>query len=59
LRNWSAQLPAQDNERFEAAVGALLEELGYARAVPRQRPEVLEHAARIRHLLAEDPRARD
>ncbi len=58
LRDWSAQLRPQDNERFEAAVGALLEELGYARVVPRPRPEVLEHAARIRHLLVEDPRTR-
>jgi len=59
LRDWSAQLPTQDKEAFEAAAGALLEELGYARVVPRPRPEVLEHAGRIRHLLAEDPRARD
>ncbi len=59
LRDWSAQLPTQDNERFEAAAGTLLEELGYARVVPLPRPGVLEHAARIRHLLAEDPLARD
>ncbi len=59
LRDWSAQLPAQDNERFEAAAGALLEELGYVRVVPRPRSDMLEHAARIRHLLAQDPRARD
>src|SRR5215813_279162 len=59
LRDWRAELSPQDNERFEAAVAALLDELGYARVVPRLRPELLDHAARIRHLLAEDPRARD
>jgi hypothetical protein len=59
LRDWSAQLPPQDKERFEAAAGALLEELGYVRVVPHPRPEMLEHTARIRHLLAEDPRAHD
>jgi hypothetical protein len=52
-------LPPEDNERFEAAAGGLLEELRYARVVPHPRPEVLEHAARIRHMLAEDPLARD
>jgi hypothetical protein len=59
LRDWSTQLPPLDNERFEAAAGPLLEELGYPRVVPRPRAEDLEHAARIRHLLAADPRARD
>jgi len=59
LRDWSAQLPPKESERFEAAVGALLEELGFARVVQRPRTEVLEQAARIRHLLAEDPRTRD
>jgi hypothetical protein len=59
LRDWSSQLLPQDNERFEAAAGALLEELGYARVVPRPRPEVLEHAAGIRHVFTEDPRVRD
>lgn len=59
LRDWSTQLPPQDIERFEAAAGGLLEELRYPRAVPHTRREVVEHAARIRHLLTEDPRARD
>jgi hypothetical protein len=54
LRDWSAQLPREDNERFEAAAGVLLEELGYPRVVPCPRVAVLNHAARIRHLLAED-----
>ena len=50
-------MPAQDLERFEAAAGGLLEELGYARAFPRLRPERLEDASRTRELFALDPRA--
>ena len=59
LRDWSVEMPAHDSERFEAAAGGLLEELGYVRIVPRPRPDMLEHAARIRNLLAEEPRAHD
>jgi hypothetical protein len=54
LRNWQSQMPAEDVERFEAAVGELLEELGYPRAALRPRPEILDGAARIRNLLAQD-----
>ncbi len=46
---------AEDVERFEAAAGELLGELGYPRAVPHPQPEALEHASRIRDLLARDP----
>jgi hypothetical protein len=55
LRDWRCQMPAEDLERFEAAAGGLLDELGYARAIPRPRPEILEHASYIRNLLARDP----
>ncbi len=48
-------MPAVDIEQFEAAAGELLEELGYARAVPHPRSECLERAARIRDGLARDP----
>ena len=58
LRDWRAQMAAGDVERFEAAAGGLLDELGYARAFPRLRPERLEGASRIRELSAQDPRAR-
>ena len=58
LRDWRTQMPAQDLERFEAAAGGLLEELGYARAFPRLRPERLEDTSRTRELVALDPRAR-
>jgi hypothetical protein len=58
LRDWRSQMPAEDVERFEAAAGALLDELGYPRAFPHPRPEKLEHAARIRSRLIQDPRWR-
>lgn len=47
-----------DVEKFEAAAGELLDELGYPRAIPRLRSERLEDASRIRELLALDSRAR-
>ncbi len=53
LRDWRSEMSAEDVERFEAVVGELLDELGYARAAPRPRPEVLEDASRIRDLLAQ------
>ncbi len=49
-------MAAEDVERFEAAAGRVMDELGYARAVPHPRPESLEHAAEIRELLAGDPK---
>jgi len=58
LRDWRSQMPAEDVERFEAAAGGLLDELGYPRAFPRPRAEKLENASRIRGLLAQDPRWR-
>jgi hypothetical protein len=64
MRDWRTQMPAEEVERFEAAAGALLDELGYARAFPRPGPESVERASRLRGLLAgvsgsnEDSRAR-
>ena len=55
LRNWRAQMPANDVERFEAAVGVLLDELGYPRAFARPRPVALEHSTKVRGLLANVP----
>jgi hypothetical protein len=51
-------MPAADIEQFEAAAGELLEELGYARAVPHPRSICLETASRIRDQLARDPLTR-
>ena len=50
-------MPTQDLERFEAAAGGLLDELGYARAFPRLTPERFEDASRTRKLVALGPRA--
>jgi hypothetical protein len=58
LRDWKSQMPAADIEQFEAAAGELLEELGYARAVPHPRSISLETASRIRDQLARDPLTR-
>jgi hypothetical protein len=58
LRDWRSQMSPADVERFEAAAGGLLDELGYPRAFPRPRAEKLENASRIRSLLVQDPRWR-
>ena len=54
LRDWRSQLSPEDKERFEAAAGPLLDELGYPRAVRNPGVAALERAARYRHLLAQD-----
>jgi hypothetical protein len=54
LRDWRSQMPGADIQRFEAAAGELLEELGYARSVPQPRSEDLETASRIRDRLTRD-----
>ena len=51
-------MPAQELERFEAAAGGLLEELGYPRAVPDPPGEMMENASRIRNSLRKDVLAR-
>jgi hypothetical protein len=58
LRDWRTQMSAGDVERFEAAVGGLLDELGYARVVPRPSSEALKHASRIRSSFNRDLRRR-
>jgi hypothetical protein len=57
LRDWRTQMPAEDQERFEAAAGPLLSELGYERSVSSSRSDFLQHVARLRALFAEDARA--
>ncbi len=56
LRDWRTQMPLDDTERFEAAAGNLLEELGYPRAVPDPPQEKLENATRIRHAFTQEVR---
>ena len=58
LRDWRSQMSRKDVEKFEAAAGGLLDELGYPRAFPRLPPERLEEATRIRELFALGPRSR-
>jgi hypothetical protein len=58
LRDWESQMTFDDMERFEAAAGDLLEEIGYPRAVPAPPQEKLENAARIRHAFTQEVRAK-
>jgi hypothetical protein len=57
LRDWRSQMILDDIERFEAAVGDLLEELGYERAFPHPPEETLAWAARIRESFTRDASA--
>jgi hypothetical protein len=54
LRDWRTDMPTEHVERFEAAVGELLDELGYLRTVLRPRPEALRRASEIRKTFARD-----
>jgi len=54
LRDWRTQTSEENVERFEAVAGELLDELGYARAFPHPRAEILEGASRIRNLIAQE-----
>jgi hypothetical protein len=58
MRNWRTEMPVKDVERFEAAAGNLLEELGYERAVPNPSSEALEHATRIREAFTREALAK-
>jgi hypothetical protein len=58
LRNWRTELPPQDVERFEAAAGELLDELGGPRAFPLPSPQCLEQAARLREAFTEELHSR-
>ncbi len=59
LRDWRYQMPAGELERFEAVAGETLDELDYPRGATCPRPEALEHAERVRYVLAQDPRTLD
>jgi hypothetical protein len=58
LRDWRSEMPAEAVERFEAAAGDLLEELGYGRARHDLSLESRNSAAEIRRALAAQLRAR-
>jgi hypothetical protein len=53
LRDWRSEMSADDVERFEAAAGGLLGELGYERSSSRPGQEALELAERVRDQFAE------
>jgi hypothetical protein len=52
LRDWRTEMPAADVERFEAASGELLAELGYERGAPRPGRDALARAAGARRSFA-------
>jgi hypothetical protein len=54
LRDWRTELPAGEVERFEAASGELLEELGYARGAPRPSHDAVERAALARRSFSRE-----
>lgn len=58
LRRWQEQMPAPDVERFEAAAGDLLTELGYTTGKGSPPAAVAEHAARIREAFSAEVRER-
>ena len=47
-------MPADALQRFEAAAGVLLYELGYARGVPQPDAESLDRTSRIAAVFSED-----
>ncbi len=53
LRAWRTQMSRENVERFEAAAGDLLEELGYPLGSSLHR-ETMEHAARMRESFTSD-----
>jgi hypothetical protein len=59
LRDWRAEMSAEDVERFEAMSGDLLEDLDYPRAVPEPSAEARQLAAEIRSALTENVRSRE
>jgi hypothetical protein len=58
LRSWRSEMPGPDLERFEAAAGELLGELGYPRAVPDPAPGAKQRAALLRDSFGRDVQAR-
>jgi hypothetical protein len=56
LRDWRTEMAGDALERFEAAAGELLGELGYARSVRGPRPAASERAALVRESFVRDSR---
>jgi hypothetical protein len=47
-RDWQSEMAPEDQERFEAVAGDLLDELGYARAADRIAAPLMEDAESVR-----------
>jgi hypothetical protein len=58
LRDWRSQMPTEAVERFEAAAGDLLDELGYPRAVPDPPAESRQYAAQVEEQFVQELRSR-
>jgi Sulfotransferase family len=58
LRDWRSEMSPTDVERFEAAAGGLLDELGYERGARASSAGLERHAARMRSSFAAELRAR-
>jgi hypothetical protein len=58
LRNWRSEMSPADLERFEAAAGGLLDELGYERSGRAPSAELSGHAVRVRRSFTSELRAR-
>ena len=55
LRNWRSEMEAAELQRFEAAAGTLLMELGYPLGCAQVPPDSLQYAMRIRGLFEGRP----
>jgi Sulfotransferase family len=58
LRSWRSEMTEGELERFEAAAGKLLGELGYPRAVPDPTSSARRRASQLRDAFAQHARAR-
>jgi hypothetical protein len=57
LRDWRTEMGPPEVERFEAAAGSLLDELGYERAFPQPGADVIERVDSLRERFAAAVRA--
>ena len=57
LRVWESEMSAEEVERFEAAGGDLLDELGYPRTIPHPSLRTLEETSRVHGSFTEDLRS--
>jgi Sulfotransferase family len=54
LRSWAEEMPRGDAERFDAASGELLDELGYERAGDRADPAILDATRAVREAFTRE-----